>query len=241
MRILKTQKKEKHMIVTVAGNPVELMLVRKRIKRMHLRTDGEKLLVSCPYGVSEAEVLYFVKASEAWIIKAMARQQTREEINREGTAGSELYWLGEPKRIRYVPANRDRLVITEREAIFYLKEKTEERITKAFRKTAAEELLRMAERERAAWDERICLAYGLPLPEIRVRHMISRWGVCHIRTRQIVLSTRLIHYPPQGFSYVLLHEYVHFLVPDHSRNFYAIVAKHMPDYKEKMRVLKQVS
>ena len=110
-----------------------------------------------------------------------------------------------------------------------------------FRKTAAEELLRMAERERAAWDERICLAYGLPLPEIRVRHMISRWGVCHIRTGQIVLSTRLIHYPPQGFSYVLLHEYVHFLVPDHSRNFYAIVAKHMPDYKEKMRVLKQVS
>ena len=78
------------MIVTVAGKPVELVLVRKRIKRMHLRTDGEKLLVSCPYGVSEAEVLYFVKASEAWIIKAMARQQTREEINREGTAGSEL-------------------------------------------------------------------------------------------------------------------------------------------------------
>lgn len=241
MGITKTRKKEKHMIVMVSGKPVELVLVRKRIKRMHMRTDGEKLLVSCPYGVSEAELMAFVRASEAWINNAMARQKATRTVNQEGIEGSELYWLGERKRIRYIPAARDKLVIAGNEAIFYLKEKTGERITKAFRKAAGEELLRMAARERGAWDEKICRAHGLPLPEIRTRHMTSRWGVCHIRTRQIVLSTRLIHYPPQGFSYVLLHEYAHFLVPDHSRNFYAVIAEFMPAYRQHMRVLKQFS
>ena len=75
-------------------------------------------------------------------------------------------------------------------------------------------------------------------PEISIRYMTSKWGVCYPQKAKIVLSTRLIHYPVECMEYVLLHEYVHFLVPNHSRTFYDTVRRHMPDYAFRKKLLK---
>ena len=68
--------------------------------------------------------------------------------------------------------------------------------------------------------------------------MKSRWGVCFPNKHSITLSTRLIHYPVECFEYVLLHEYAHFLVPNHSKEFYEVIEKYMPDYKERIKKMR---
>ena len=40
-------------------------------------------------------------------------------------------------------------------------------------------------------------------------------------------------------DYVVLHELVHFLYPNHSKHFYAFLSNHMPDWKERKFVLDQ--
>ena len=74
-------------------------------------------------------------------------------------------------------------------------------------------------------------------PALKVRRMKSRWGVCHIQKRQITLNTRLMEQPLAAQEYVVLHEYVHFLYPDHQKGFHAAMERLMPDYKERRKLL----
>lgn len=74
-------------------------------------------------------------------------------------------------------------------------------------------------------------------PVLKVRQMKTRWGVCVPAKRQITFSLRLAEKPRAAVEYVVLHEYVHFVRADHSPAFWAVVARYMPDYKARRRLL----
>lgn len=75
-------------------------------------------------------------------------------------------------------------------------------------------------------------------PELRVRDMKTRWGTCHVRERRITLAARLAAMPPEAVEYVMVHEYCHFVHPDHQAGFWALVAGILPDYKARRALLK---
>ena len=74
-------------------------------------------------------------------------------------------------------------------------------------------------------------------PVLKVRQMKTRWGVCVPTKRQITFSLRLAEKPRAAVEYVVLHEYAHFVRADHSPAFWAVVARYMPDYKARRRLL----
>ena len=75
-------------------------------------------------------------------------------------------------------------------------------------------------------------------PTIKVRDMTSRWGVCYMKRRQITFALQLYNMPPAAQIYVVVHEYCHFLQPNHSPAFWAEVEKLLPDWKERRALLK---
>ena len=75
-------------------------------------------------------------------------------------------------------------------------------------------------------------------PVIKVRDMTSRWGVCHVSKKQITFALRLYQMPPAAQIYVVVHEYCHFLVPNHSPAFWAQVARFLPDWKARRALLR---
>jgi predicted metal-dependent hydrolase len=74
-------------------------------------------------------------------------------------------------------------------------------------------------------------------PVIRVRDMKTRWGVCQIRKKQITFALRLYDMPPAAQIYVVVHEYCHFLVPNHSAAFWREVEHILPDWKARRKLL----
>ena len=75
-------------------------------------------------------------------------------------------------------------------------------------------------------------------PVIKVRDMRTRWGSCHPAKRQITLAARLALQPPQAIEYVVVHEYCHFVHPDHQAGFWALVESLLPDYKARRALLR---
>lgn len=75
-------------------------------------------------------------------------------------------------------------------------------------------------------------------PEIRVRWMKSRWGVCYPAKHRITLNQQLYEKPILAVEYVVLHEYMHFLFPNHQKEFHNAMKAAMPDYKMRSRLLK---
>lgn len=69
-----------------------------------------------------------------------------------------------------------------------------------------------------------------------VRNMTSRWGSCSVNGN-ISLNVYLLDVEPELFEYVLIHELSHLYHMNHSKEFWAQVARYCPDYKEKRKKL----
>lgn len=59
-----------------------------------------------------------------------------------------------------------------------------------------------------------------------VTNQRSRWGSCSPEDRTIRLSIALADYPTWVRDYVIVHELVHLIVPDHSRRFWELVDRY---------------
>ena len=81
------------------------------------------------------------------------------------------------------------------------------------------------------------IRYKTAYPQIKIKTMRSRWGSCIPSKGIIALNSRLIEHPRRCIEYVVLHEFCHFIVQDHSKNFYALVGEFMPDWKERRKEL----
>lgn len=79
--------------------------------------------------------------------------------------------------------------------------------------------------------------FGVKFPEIKIRKMTSRWGSCQPYKGIITLNSRLIDTPYICIEYVIMHEFCHFIHPDHSKDFHALMTVLMPDWKERKKIL----
>ena len=81
--------------------------------------------------------------------------------------------------------------------------------------------------------------YGIAFPEIAVRKMKTLWGSCSIARNAVTFNFYLLKARMPYIDYVVLHELVHFLYPNHSKQFYAFLSNYMPDWKERKQILDQ--
>lgn len=77
-------------------------------------------------------------------------------------------------------------------------------------------------------------------PQLKFRKMKSRWGSCNFSKGIITISTNMIYCTEEQIYYVMVHEFSHLLVHNHSKDFYAVVSKYCRDYKRIRKELNNV-
>ena len=65
----------------------------------------------------------------------------------------------------------------------------------------------------------------------------TRFGSCSGKNR-LSFSWRLMAYPEAAIDYVVVHELAHIRYKDHSRAFYGFIESVLPDYRDRIRLLK---
>ncbi len=108
--------------------------------------------------------------------------------------------------------------------------KGEELFTRWYRKQARAIITNRA--------EELSKQYGLPYEKLRISSARTRWGSCSSQGT-ISFTWRLIMAPMELVDYVIIHELVHTKIKNHSKDFYNGVGKILPDYKKRIRWLKQ--
>ena len=79
----------------------------------------------------------------------------------------------------------------------------------------------------------------LKYKNLTIKSMTRKWGVCYPQTGKIVLNIKLIHFDPSVIEYVVVHELSHLVHHNHSKSFWHYVEKYLPNYREKIKVLKK--
>ena len=78
---------------------------------------------------------------------------------------------------------------------------------------------------------------GVTPTGVRITRAKKRFGSCSSENR-IAYSYRLMAYPEEAIDYVVVHELAHIRHKNHSPDFYAFIARFLPDYKAREAILK---
>jgi hypothetical protein len=97
---------------------------------------------------------------------------------------------------------------------------------------------RAAQLEIAPRLDRACAIAGSSYSRLTIRGQRTRWASCS-RTGAMSFNWRLLLAPEPVLDYVVWHEVCHLDLMDHSPRFWALLAGHCPDYRERARWLRR--
>lgn len=85
--------------------------------------------------------------------------------------------------------------------------------------------------------EKYSALMGVRPEAVTITSAKTRFGSCSGKNR-ISFSYRLADYPREAVEYVVVHELAHIKHKNHGKSFYALIEKYLPDYKERVKLLK---
>lgn len=232
--------------LTCGGREISYILTRKRVKNVNLRIKPDGIVyISASTRVSVKFIEEFIREKSDFIFKNLDRFAAMEEPaelpseEKSFKNGNTVRYFGTDYTLSIIisPKKEEAVSIDGSEMI--VKASAEERAGLLLKKFYAEETAKLF----GTMNRRTCLmfrskGYEVPMAELQIRRMTSRWGSCHYSKGKIVMNSRLALYPDICAAYVFVHEYAHFVVPNHSAEFYSIIADIMPDYNICRRMLR---
>lgn len=229
-------------VVHCENGDILYLLTRKPVKNVNLRIKPEgEVLVSANNGVPIEFIDACIEKKQRYIFSVLSRYEEKKKlfqtVPKRYVSGESYDLLGKSLRLK-VDSNKEENVYTDGVYIFLkVKDKDDFRHKeimmskwlKQYQMTVFDELLQ----EKYLLFEK----YGVTYPTLKIRNMTSRWGSCQPKKGIITLNSKLIEAPRNCIEYVILHELVHFIHPNHSRQFWDFVAMMMPDWKERKEEL----
>lgn len=201
---------------------INIYIERKNIKNMYLKVKPDGVHVTANYLIPKSKIEDFISKNDEFIKKSYAKIIKKEEKKQD------FYYLG--KRYNVIVTNLVNKIEFYDDRVF-VKDKN---YLNTFLKN---ECVRV-------FNERLKICYDLfeediPYPTLGIRKMTRKWGYCNKRDRLIKINSELIKYSINEIDYVIIHELSHLIEFNHSKNFWKIVKKYKPDYKEACKVLKE--
>ena len=78
---------------------------------------------------------------------------------------------------------------------------------------------------------------GLQPSGVRISKTTGRFGSCS-KHDKLAFTCRLMLYPPEAIDYVVVHELAHIAHKNHGPEFWRTVARVLPDYKNRNKLLR---
>lgn len=199
-------------------------IIYKNNKNMYLRIkDDLKIVVTAPLKISEKKIQKFVESNIDYISKVIIQ---KEEVLAKKK--DKFQYLGKLYDICYI--NERKIFLGEEKALIG----KNVNIDNWYKKNAIE----VFENYYNSCFQNFKEAKYKPI--LKIRKMKGKWGVCNITNKTITLNLELIKLNPKYLIYVIYHELCHLKHPNHSKDFWTLVEKYVPDYKQIKKEMKNV-
>ena len=229
--------------IVLNGKRIEYDLQRKDVKNINLRIKTDKsIFISANSRVSEKIIDEFIISKANYILKALAHFDEIAKYApkpKQYVDGETFRIFGHDRRLIVVEGKKNKVESDESYVTLTVKD------SKSF-----DQKKKMMNR----WLNSICKdtvqslceaiypkfqKYGVLYPVIRYRNMVSRWGSCQPKRGILTFNYALVEAPISCIEYVVVHEFTHFLQPNHSKKFYQQLAMFMPDWEARKKVLEK--
>jgi len=212
------------LLIELGGRTVEYRFERRRRRTLGITVDAHGLRVAAPLRAAWRDIEGFLRDKERWILRKLdewARLPRGTQLR--GESGEIVPVFGVPQVLelrhgrKHVDGRAGRIVITlgrrSRPAdalVAWLKQQA----LQAFRPRVAHYAAEL----------------GLQPPRVSLSNARTQWGVC-TEDGTIRLCWRLVHLDAALTDYVIAHEVAHLVEMNHSRRFWALLARLYPDWR----------
>ena len=212
-------------------------IVRKDVKNITLkvRPNGEAILTT-PKAASDEHIKFIIQKRAKWIAKKRTFFASFKTPQKEYVSGEDFRYLGRSYRLKVVQSKEECVKLQRGYLELFVKDKSD---------------LKRKENLVYEWYHERATLYFLnilqefnkivkqDIKNIKIRQMKTRWGSCNPYKSYINLNIELIKKPRVCIEYVVFHELVHLLYPDHSKKFYEHLSLYMPDWQKRKEILER--
>ena len=199
----------------------DVKIKRKKIKHTYIRVVDGCVVVTTNYLTPKIYINKLIKDNSSKIEKMFASDKRKQELDKD------FYLFGKRYEIVFDDLEND-VVVDGDKIISRNQEALNKYVDNLIKKIYLERLNFWYNR----FEEKI------PVPNLKIRRMKTRWGVCNIKNHNVTLNYFLFKYDLECLDYVIVHELSHFLEGNHSSNFWKVVSKYYPNYKETRKKLR---
>lgn len=224
--------------IDLGGCRLEYELERKKVKNINLRIDRQgEVYVSAPRWVTQAGIERFILTNAGRILASREERKRNAALvsDREDSfvlCGERMEIVTHESRRGGARAENGRIILSMRDRADGAER---ERLLKALlRKTAEERVRECCRRIYPRFQ-----AMGVKEAEITFRAMKRSWGNCRPTEGRLCFNTALARVPEECVEYVVCHEFCHFIHPDHSPRFHAMMDLLMPEWRERKKTLEK--
>lgn len=225
---------------TILVGDIPIEVTRKRIKHVHLRVrppNGD-VTISAPMSARLQVVEAFAATRLDWIRRQQERLRGQSRAAPRLFASGESHYLWGRRHLLLVVerVGRQGVTIDNRRMLLFVQPGSDvarrARVMYGWHKSVLRAALPQLIR---TWEQRL----NVRLEGYYLRQMKTRWGTCNYRTKHIRLNTELVTKPAHLLEYVLVHEMVHLIVPNHGSRFVALMNEHYPSWREARKELNE--
>ena len=214
----------------------EIKIIKKNIKHIYIRIKPPaNIVITAPHKTKQKTIDNLLNQKATWIEKQLKSLLHSTTHNLEYVNGDRLYFLGKLYQLELHPAPHAHIQIH----LDRLKLYTPNPNSKEHRAQIVEQWYYT--QAKIYFDKAIAKYQPIvnrPIRKVRIKKMKSRWGSCNHIKGYINLNVELLKKPLEALEYVVFHELVHLIHPNHSKDFYSFIAHYMPDWKQRDKLLK---
>ena len=197
---------------------LDVEIVKKNNKNTYIRIkDSNTIYVTTSFFVSKNYIKNLLDNNQEFLRKSL------KKINKRIETDNNFMLLGIKYEVVY-GAIFKKIEIDTVNKIIYIKD--EKSLNKWLNKQMKELYLKRLDYNYKLFRERI------PYPNLKIRTMKTRWGVCNRSNTTVTLNSKLIRYDLEKLDYVIIHELSHFIHFNHSTSFWKTVSQYCPNYKK---------
>lgn len=206
---------------------IKINIVYKKIKNIHLKVKDGQVFVSAPFFTSKDYILKFVNSNLDFINKQIEKQKLDNiEINQQ------INILDNKYQILNTTSNS----IKYSQHFIFLNDKYD--LKKQIKVLFKEKMYNYMYNLTVKYYKLMNLSCNMPT--IKIKDVKTKWGSYNKVKHEIIYSSNLLFKDVSLYDYIVVHELAHILQFNHSKNFYEIIKKYCPNYKEIIKELKEV-
>jgi len=209
--------------------------INPKLKHTYLRFNDEGILEIRSPGLNPSQIEALLLKKAQWIRNAQAHIKSKHGRYPDFDAKPYLYYLGTPYPVHLLAQRHKRTELHFQNSHFTLKygrfdtQLFYQKIDRFYKEQISKIIPPIVE----VYAKHMSLH---PL-DIRFQKTKRQWGSCSTNNR-LSFNTMLAKLPIHTITYVVIHELAHIQYKHHQKDFWKLVEKTMPTYKQEIAILK---